>query len=211
MQTTEQNQLRDLMTSRHSIRKYRTDHKISREELTRMIKEASSAPSSGNLQPWRVVVVDSEEGKAKLRPLVMFNTLQNDTSSAMILILADTQHYKQSDYIFNKAVDEGKMPADVRDRQLELINAHYPQLPASKLNEIVKIDSALFAMQFMLIAKSYGYDTSPMGGFEEERVVEAFDLDPEQYSPVMILALGKADEAGYESVRLTPEQITFWH
>lgn len=129
----------------------------------------------------------------------------------MILIFADMQHYKQSNHIFDKAVDEGKMPADVRDRQLEMINAHYPRLPASKVNEIVKIDSALFAMQFMLTAKAYGYDANPIGGFEEERLAEAFDLDPKQYSPVMILALGKADETGYESVRLTPEEIAFWH
>lgn len=210
METIQQNHLRDLMKGRRSIRKYRTDHKISKEELTRMIDEASSAPSSANLQPWRVVVVESEEGKAKLRPLVMFNTLQNDTSSAMLLIFADNQHYKQSDYIFNKAVEEGKMPAEVRDQQLGAINAHYPQLPADKLNEVVKIDSAFFAMQLMLTAKAYGYDTNPIGGFEADRLAEAFDLDPEQYSPVVILSLGKADETGYESVRLAPEQITFW-
>lgn len=47
-----------------------------------------------NLQPWCFVVVDSDEGKAKLRPLVRWNTIQNDTSSAMVLLFGDLQCYE---------------------------------------------------------------------------------------------------------------------
>ena len=39
------------------------------------------------MQPWRFVVVESEAGKEKLKPLIRFNTRQNETSSAMLLIL----------------------------------------------------------------------------------------------------------------------------
>jgi Nitroreductase len=65
-------------------------------------------------------------------------------------------------------------------------------------------------MQLMLVARAHGYDTNPMAGFECDRIVSAFDLDDERYVPVMILSIGKAKEAGHDSVRLHSEQITFW-
>lgn len=204
------NDFANIVKERRSVRKYDETVKISREELNEMIAEASLAPSSANMQPWRVVVVDTPEGKEKLRPLVRFNTLQNDTSSAMLLIFGDTQSYLYAEEIYNTAVEQGKMPAEVRDRQLETILSMFPTLSKELKVEVAKIDSSLFAMQFMLVARAHGYDTNPMAGFETDQIAKAFDLDEERYAPVMMLSIGKAKEEGYESVRLAPDKITFW-
>lgn len=199
-----------IVKGRRSIRRYDENVKISREELSEMIAEASLAPSSVNIQPWRVVVVDTPEGKAKLKPLVRFNGLQNDTSSAMVMLFGDTQSERNLEEIYSTAVAQGKMPADVKERQVQAITGFYATLPQEKKVETAKIDTSLFAMQFMLVARSHGYDTNAMGGFEADQVARAFDLDEDRYVPVMIISIGKAKEEGYESVRLSPEQITFW-
>jgi Nitroreductase len=204
------NDFAGIVKGRRSVRHYDENFKISKEEMSEMIAEASLAPSSANMQPWRVVVVDTPEGKEKLRPLVRFNTAQNDTSSAMLLIFGDTESYVNAEEIYNAAVEQGKMPADVRDRQLETILTMYPTLPKELKVEVAKIDSSLFAMQFMLVARAHGYDTNPMAGFEVDQVAKAFDLDEERYAPVMILSIGKAKEGGHESVRLGSDKITFW-
>lgn len=102
------------------------------------------------------------------------------------------------------------MPAEVRDRQLETILSLFPTLSREMKVEIAKIDSSLFAMQFMLVARAHGYDTNPMAGFEADQLAKAFDVDEERYAPVMIISLGKAKEDGHESVRLEPDKITFW-
>jgi nitroreductase len=78
------------------------------------------------------------------------------------------------------------------------------------MNDVVKIDSSLFAMQFMLVARSHGYDTNPIGGFEEDRIAEAFGLDTERYIPVLIMSIGKADSEGHTSFRLPAEELTWW-
>lgn len=65
-------------------------------------------------------------------------------------------------------------------------------------------------MQLMLVARAHGYDTNAIGGFEADQLAEAFDLDPERYVPVLILSIGKAADAGYESFRLNPETFTTW-
>ncbi|WP_433941525.1 nitroreductase family protein [Paenibacillus lautus] len=204
------NDFANIVMGRRSVRNYDENFKISKEEMSDMISEASLAPSSANMQPWRVIVVDTPEGKEKLRPLVRFNTLQNDTSSAMLLIFGDTQSYLYAEEIYNTAVEQGKMPAEVRDRQLETILSLFPTLSREMKVEIAKIDSSLFAMQFMLVARAHGYDTNPMAGFEADQLAKAFDVDEERYAPVMIISLGKAKEDGHESVRLVPDKIIFW-
>ncbi|EME7220962.1 nitroreductase family protein, partial [Enterococcus faecium] len=77
-----------------------------------------------------------------------------------------------------------------------------------EMNDVVKVDSSLAAMQFMLVARDHGYETNPIGGFEADQLAEAFGLDKDRYVPVIILSIGKAVEEGYESVRLAPEKIT---
>lgn len=197
-----------IIFGRRSIRLYDDTVKIPREEMLAMIDEAVTAPSSVNMQPWRFVVVDSPEGKEKLAPLVGSNQTQNDTSSAMILIFGDLQCYEYGQTIYDTAVDQGKMSADVRERQLSVIIPMYQSLNKEAMTSIVKIDASLAAMQLMLIARAHGYDTNPIGGFAAEHLAETFDLDKERYVPVMILSIGQAKETGHDSVRLRAETIT---
>ncbi|WP_321386742.1 nitroreductase family protein [uncultured Enterococcus sp.] len=204
------NDFSDLFTNRRSVRAYNPSVKISKEEMEQMLVEAATAPSSVNMQPWRFVIVESDEGKEKLKPLIRFNTTQNETSSAMILIFGDLNCYEYGEEIYNTAVEVGKMPAEVRDHQLAAILPYYQSFSKEKMNDVVKIDSSLFAMQLMLVARAHGYDTNAIGGFEANQLAAAFDLDPERYVPVLILSIGKAAETGYESFRLNPEKFTTW-
>lgn len=210
LERIQNNDFSDIIKGRRSVRQYDESIKISKEELNEIIAEASLAPSSANMQPWRVIVVNTPEGKNKLRPLMRFNTLQNDTSSAMLIILGDTQSYLNVEEIYDAAVQQGKMPQDVRDKQVPQIMSMYPELPKEIKTEVAKIDASLFSMQLMLVARAHGYDTNPMAGFEQDQIVKAFDLDDERYVPVMVLSIGKAEVEGYETVRLNSEQITFW-
>ena len=68
----------------------------------------------------------------------------------------------------------------------------------------------LAAMQLLLVARGHGYDTNVIGGFENDQLAAAFDLDPTRYVPATIVSIGKAAEAGYDSVRLDPEQVTWF-
>ncbi len=202
------NDFSDITFGRKSIRAYDETVKISHEEMLAIIQEATTAPSSVNFQPWRFVVVESAEQKELLKPLVKFNALQNDTSAAMVLCFGDLACYELGETIYDQAVSEGKMPQDVRDRQLASIVPMYQSLSTAQMNDIVKIDTSLAAMQFMLVARAHGYDTNPIGGFDSDKLAETFGLDKNRYVPVMIISIGKAAEAGYQSVRLPAETIT---
>ncbi|WP_208559738.1 nitroreductase family protein [Marinilactibacillus kalidii] len=205
---TMNNDFADIAYNRKSIRVYDENVKIPKEEMLEMIQKSTIAPSSVNMQPWRFVVVESDEEKAKLKPLIRFNTRQNDTSSAMLLIFGDMECYEYGEEIYDQAVAEGKMTQQTRDDQLAAIIPYYKNFTRQEMNDVIKIDSSLAAMQFMLVARSYGYDTNPIGGFEADQLAEAFGLDKDRYVPVMILSVGKAVEEGYNSIRLDAKEFT---
>ena len=202
------NDFSDIVDNRRSIRTFDTSVKIPREEMLEILDKTVTAPSSVNMQPWRFVVVDSEEGKDKLKPFVSYNSVQNETSSAMVLIFADLKSQERAEEIYGKAVTQGKMPEEVKEKQLSSIVPMYENAPFEVMNEIVHIDSSLAAMQLMLVARSYGYDTNAIGGYKKDGLAKAFGLDEDRHVPILIIALGKADEEGFESVRLDASDVT---
>ncbi|MCI1240833.1 MAG: nitroreductase family protein [Bifidobacterium subtile] len=204
------NDFTKILEGRRSIRKYDSKVKISREEMLAMLDEAAKAPSSVNMQPWRFLIVESDEGKATLAPLLQFNRRQNKTSSAMIVVFGDMRCYEYADWIYGEAAKRGVMPSLMAKAQMTVAASAYRKFSRSRMNDIVIIDSSLFAMQFMLVARSHGYDTNPIGGFDQDKVAEAFGLDVERYVPVLIMSIGKAATEGHESVRLPAEDLVWW-
>ncbi|HFR3775471.1 TPA: nitroreductase family protein [Streptococcus suis] len=202
------NDFNEIMFGRKSIKVYDETVTIDQEEMLEMLNKAITAPSSVNLQPWRFVVVESAAAKTKLRPMVRFNTKQVDTASAVILIFADIKPQDRTEVIYDRAVAEGKMPPEVRDYQVPAIKSMYDNLSPATMREVVKMDASLAAMQLMLVARSHGYDTNPMSGFDPEEMAATFELDPNRYIPVLMVSIGKAKEPGFDSVRIEAEKIT---
>lgn len=207
------NDFREIALNRRSIKAYDPEVKISKEEMSEMLAEATRAPSSVNLQPWRFVVIESEEGKQKLAPLARFNQTQVLTSSAVIAVFADMENIQYADEIFGKAVELGYMPQEVKEAQMPIIKSFYANYSASDLRDVNFIDAGLVSMQLMLVARAHGYDTNPIGGFEKDQIADAFGLDKERYQPIMLISIsiGKAAQQGYPSYRLPVETVASWH
>ena len=141
------------LTERRSIRKYDPTIKISKEEMKNMLEEATRAPSSMNMQPWRFIVVESNEAKEKLRPVLYGNMLQLDTSAAMICIFTDLKKFEFAEKIFDLAIEQGLMPEEVREKQLRNIANMVPTLSEEGIEKGGLIDSGLVAMQLMHVAR----------------------------------------------------------
>ncbi|MED4829930.1 nitroreductase family protein [Bacillus atrophaeus] len=208
--TLQTNDFMEIMKGRRSIRSYDSAVKISKEEMTEILEEATTAPSSVNAQPWRFLVIDSPEGKEKLAPLASFNQTQVTTSSAVIAVFADMNNADYLEEIYSKAVELGYMPQEVKDRQIAALTAHFEKLPAQVNRETILIDGGLVSMQLMLTARAHGYDTNPIGGYDKENIAEAFGLEKERYVPLMLLSIGKAADKGYASYRLPIDTIAEW-
>lgn len=198
------------LLERKSIRKYDSEIKITKEEMTVILEEATRAPSSMNMQPWRFIVVETPEGKKKLKHVLMGNHLQLETSAAMIVIFTDLKKYELAEKIFDKAIENNLMPFEVKEKQLRNIANMIPNLKDESIEKSGLIDGGLVAMQLMHIAREHGYDTCPIGGFNHDLIANTLGLDDKRYKPVMILSIGKRAEDGYPSIRLDVDDITTW-
>lgn len=210
MTTTTQPTYTQTVKERRSIRVYDPQVKISKEEMMEILDEAALAPSSLNLQPWRFLVIDSEDGKKTLKELAKFNQRQVETSSAVIAVFVDMQSIDTTQEIYDLAVEKGVMPADVRDRQVPAIQNMLKDIPYQEMRAMNFIDAGLVSMQIMLSAQARGYSTNPIGGFEKAQIAEAYGLEKDRFEPVMLISIGKAAEEGYQSVRLPIENIAKW-
>ena len=61
------NDFNEVLNSRKSVKVFDENYKIPREEMDEIITKATKAPSSVNMQPWRIAVVESDEMKEKLK------------------------------------------------------------------------------------------------------------------------------------------------
>lgn len=210
LQNKKTNDFNEIVNGRRSIKQYDPDVKISREEMTEILEQASTAPSSINMQPWRFVVIDSAEGKEKLAPLASFNLEKVMSASAVIAVFGDLNNIEYAEEIYGKAVELGYMPEEVKEFQVGYFKPLYEGMSKEQMKDIVLLDSGLVSMQLMLVARAFGYDTNPIGGYDKEKIAETFGLDKERYVPVMLLTIGKAANEGFKSYRLPVETTTTW-
>lgn len=208
-QTLEQASFLEVMKGRRSVRTYDPSVKISREELTEILEQASLAPSSSNLQPWRFLVIDSPELKEKLHPIA-YNQQQVLDASAVIAVLGDVESYKKADKIYSQAAEAGYMPKETAKAFVERTVGAYSGLSPEAAREVVFIDGGLVSMQLMLVARARGYDTVPMGGYDKAKFIETFSI-PSNYAPVMLIALGKAAKPGHPTTRLPISDVAFFN
>ncbi|MEH7095516.1 nitroreductase family protein [Neobacillus vireti] len=204
------NDFNKIVTERRSIKNYDPSVKISREEMVEILTLATRAPSSVNMQPWRFLVIESSEAKAKLAPLARFNQTQVETSSAVIAVFGDLNNFVKFEDIYGAAVDKGFMPLEVKERIQASFSSYFETISREEMKEVVLVDGGLVSMQFMLAARAYGYDTNPIGGYEKDQIAEAFGLEKDRYIPVMLISIGKAADNGHPSVRLPIDQVAQW-
>jgi len=197
--------LNKVMHKRKSVRKYDANYKIPQAELKELLTEATTAPSSSNLQPWRFLVIQDATVKKELRQIAN-NQEQIETASAIIAVLGDTEMYKNDEEIYTKNFEQGYMDEATKNSMIENSLKLYPNLPKEILKNIATFDAGLISMQIMLLAKDMGYDTVTMGGFNKEAFAKHFEL-ADHLVPIVLIAIGKAAVPAYGSSRLALKDI----
>ncbi|MGE7185760.1 nitroreductase family protein [Peribacillus sp. NPDC006672] len=194
---------------RRSVRQYDAEYVMTEEEIREILEIAIQAPSSSNLQPWRFLVIQDKQTQQELLPIAK-NQQQIVDASTVIAVLADIEGYKNAERIYGELVNKGIMKNEIKEPYVASIMHNYGNFSAEKALSVAMIDGGLVSMQIMLAAKAKGYDTVPMGGFDEAKFVDAFNV-PENFKPVMLISLGKGMKAGFEKVRLPLDTLLTWN
>ncbi|OHD05741.1 MAG: NADH dehydrogenase [Spirochaetes bacterium GWD1_27_9] len=75
----------DFILSRQSIRKYRKDVPIPREDIFDLLKAAMQAPSAGNEQAWQFIVIEDKKVLNELEKTQPYAPFLKDVNSAILV------------------------------------------------------------------------------------------------------------------------------
>jgi nitroreductase len=204
----EKNALFHTMEERHSVKQYKSDVKIPKDELEELLRIATTAPSAWNLQHWRFLVIEDQKKKEELLPIA-YNQQQIVEASHVIAVLGDLEANKEADSVYQEAVEKGLMSSEVKDTLVGQINGAY-QRGGSFARDAAFLNASLGAMQFMLAAKAAGYDTCPIGGFNQQAFIENFQV-PERFAPIMLITVGEAAKEAYPTARKSVGEIAIYN
>lgn len=198
-----------VIQERRSVRHYDPTFKISQQELKDILAEATLAPSSSNMQPWRFMLFDDPTLQQQLLPIASHQQQIVD-ASAVIAVMGDLEYIRNADPIYNSLVDIGYMTPEIKETLVSHLTQRLAARDPQYIKDILIFDCGLASMQLMLAAKAHGYDTVTMAGYDREQFVAAFDI-PQRYYPLVLIAIGKASEPGHPSTRLPVDDVIFWN
>lgn len=75
----------EAIKSRRSIRKYRTDAPVPREDIRLMLEAAMMAPSACNTRPWEFVVIESREVKEQVMKTMPYTQMLQTAPLAIVV------------------------------------------------------------------------------------------------------------------------------
>jgi nitroreductase len=178
----------DAIKDRRSINFFDPDRTVSDELINEVISLANLAPSSLNLQPWEVVVVNDPERKAVLRKCSYDQPKVTEASATLIIIANPNAIEENVDRMVKSWVDLGYMkPEAAESTRAMAFNAHGDKDSINRKLFAVK-NTTLFAMNLMLAAKGLGLETHPMDGFSPDKIKAEFNIPEDRLIPLLITA-----------------------
>lgn len=179
----------EAIRQRRSVKHYDPQHVLSDAQLDDLLAHAILAPTSFNLQHWRFVVVRDRQVRQQLRAAA-WNQAQVTDASVLIVLCADLRAWeKQPERYWRDA------PAAARAALVPMIAPFYAGNETLQRDEAMR-SVGLVAATLMIATKASGLDSSPMIGFDAQRVAEIIRL-PEDHVIGMLLAIGKATQAAW--------------
>lgn len=137
-----------------------TDKTVSEDALRKLYEIVKWGPTSGNLQPARIVFVRSEEGKQKLYPALEgmgSNPSQVRAAPVTAIIAQDEKFWEKAPELFPRS-------------NFKSMFENSPEFAES----IAYRSSSLTGAYLMIAARGLGLDVCPMSGFNNAILDEAF-------------------------------------
>ena len=186
----------DAVRQRRAVKQYDPEHEMTREEVDQLIGLAKLAPTAFNQQNYRFVLVRDAELRKQIREAA-WDQAQVTDASLLIVICADLKAWEK-----DPARYWANAPAEVQDYMKSAIDQYYRNREQVQRDEAMR-SAGIAAQTIMLSAKSMGYDTCPMDGFDYDAVGKLINL-PADHVVAMFVVVGKA----VQPAKPRPTQLT---
>jgi nitroreductase len=185
---------------RRSVRVY-DPAPLPEADLRELLRLAGRAPSAYNVQPWRFVVVQDQALKAKLSEAA-YGQQQIVRAPATIVMYSDmvSALERMPDSI------HPDLPRDKRDAGVASFRNTFTNQTDEQREAWGNAQSNIALGYLLLLAETLGYATSPMLGFDPEKVKTLLALPAHVRIPALV-SIGIAAEDGFRPHRLPAESL----
>ena len=186
--------------ARRSIRQYGTAP-IAEADLRELLRLAGRAPSAFNAQPWRFVVVQDDALKSRLAEAA-YGQAQVLRAPATIVL------YSNMESALERALESmhPDMPAEKRAASAQSFRGTFTNQTVEERESWGNAQSNIALGYLLLLAESLGFATSPMLGFDPEKVKALLRLPSHVRIPALV-AIGYAAEEGFRPHRLPADTL----
>jgi nitroreductase len=174
---------------RRAVKHYDSSYIMPDSDRQELLELALQAPTSFNIQNWRFVLADDPEQKKKLREAA-WDQAQVTDASLVFVMCADIKAWDKTPERYWKDA-----PKEAQDILVPMIKPFYDGRDWMQRDEAMR-SVGIAAQTIMLAAKSMGYDSCPMIGFDGDKVAEIINL-PDDHVVCMMLVVGKATKPAW--------------
>ena len=170
--------------ARRAIKHYDPNFVIPKQDIHKLLEYAILSPTSFNMQHWRFVVVEDKKIREEIRKAA-FDQPHVSEASLLFVMCANLKAWHENPERYWKDA-----PEEVQKMILPMIENFYKGKPQLERDEAIR-SIGIAAQTIMLTAKSIGYDSCPMIGFDPQKVAKIINL-PKDHIIGMLIAVGKA-------------------
>lgn len=188
------------IVERRSIKSFKSDP-IPPELLHKLVELTVAAPSSFNLQQWRIVLVQDEAQKAALSQ-ASWGQQQIVQAPVTFVFVADAEGWRDRTAINEIALQNEAWTPQTVEYFDKAIPTFQEGLGEKKREYAIK-DAMIAATHLMLAAQSFGLSTCPMNGWIEDQVKAVIGAaDQPNLAIALIVPVGYAAEPRKNAGRL---------
>jgi len=189
-------EFKEIVQKRYATKKF--DGKIvPQQKVDELLEMIRLTPTSFNIQPWKVKVVTDQKMKEKLAPAA-WNQAQITTCSHLLVLCANTDVMRNIDLI-EKAMPNAKEYIAMMRGFVSGMNEEQKRVWAQK-QVYIALGNALNG------AKSLGFDSCPMEGFNAVEFARILDL-PATLVPTVLCPIGYAADTPNAKWRFPKQEM----
>jgi nitroreductase len=196
---------------RYATKKFDTTKKVSKEDLETLKEAIRLSASSFGLQPYRVLIIENPELRAKLQPAAWGQSQIVDASQ--LIVFANITNFGETEIdvsIANLTETRG-LPADALKGYGDFMKSKIVALPEDVRNTWASKQTYLALGNLMNAASELKIDVTPMEGFEPAQVNEILGLGKLGLNATLLATIGYRHEEDatqhYAKVRKSNEEL----
>jgi len=199
---------------RYTAKKYDASKKVSEEDLKILFEAMRLSPSSINSQPWKFIVIESDDAKTRMHNTFVDKHLNNQPhifDCSHIILFAHNPYYTREDYakVVDKYIEDKRIKPDAREAAF---NAY--RFADWNTNEVGFNGAWTKAQTYLALGNTLHalarlkIDSTPLEGIDTDRVNEEFNRELGNYRCDVALAIGYHHREEDYNAKLPKSRLT---